>query len=370
MSFLTIHNEFKNCVTGMKSPRIFDLFEDVNEVHVDTSYIAKSFRRGNFNTLLKEVVLLPYEEVLAPEWFSLMKIAPQTKPTSLEAFIDKFVKTITDSIEATWRPEKFHIIYHSGGWDSRILSAIISEIRDRRGDNFIGKILFVCWGEECRLLDEIMQIEGWNKSQYVVLPRDDDFFAYHLNFVDAYYRLNGSCSYPMNPKCYFIDKLQSHTRGFDIDYYSAGYFNEVFKYIQGKGINAINVFLSRYYYSWSTKVMSIFPDRNKGVILNQDTLEHVIQSKIALPGGIREKILIKINPKLHNIPRLSNQRRMSIPEKFIKRMTRDYFSSFYGSKIKPNAIVETKLRHSVWWSEWSSASLIQNLVNDGIKIKF
>lgn len=365
---MLMHHIYKNHVTGTQSPRFYEVL-DSDRLNADKNYVAHESNIG-FKTLFSEVQLMPWEKVLSPKWGELSKIRARSVPMTINEFIIAFINTVTNYIEDTWEKDKFHIVTHSGGWDSRILSVILRDIHNRRGASFIGNIFFACFGQECKYQKKIMDIEGWNSNQYGSFPYDEAFFTHQLNFKKAWYNFNGPNSYPLNWRFWITDKLGVKPE--DTDYYAAGYFNEVFQMIGRGRNNQLRNFINKYYYTFSVRTSSAYPISNIiQPIINPQTLELFIKSKVAYPPNTRHSVLKKLNPKLSSIDRLSNPPRWpTIPPKNISQAKKDYFGSFYGTKIKPAINVEPELAHSNWWSHWSTASLIEHLLEEGCEIKW
>ena len=131
---------FKNTTTGKTNNHILNVVSSPLTLNPD--YEAGLI--GTQRTLFKEIVSVPYAESLPPLYLKrLMQIQPQVKPVSESEFITSFITSLTSYIKKVWDPNKFNVILHSGGWDSRILSAILRRIYMKREANF-GKILFAC----------------------------------------------------------------------------------------------------------------------------------------------------------------------------------------------------------------------------------
>ena len=68
------------------------------------------------------------------------------------------LKKLSYIIERDWDPDKFHLLFHSSGYDSRIFSSILMKLREKHGEGWIGKILFLCWEPEGALFEEELLI--------------------------------------------------------------------------------------------------------------------------------------------------------------------------------------------------------------------
>jgi len=358
----------KNTVTGKASNHILNVVS--SPLALNPRYIAT--QDGGSNTLFEEIVAVPYEEVLPTLYLkALLQLKPNSNRVSLSTFIDTFIRTLTIYIEKVWQPNKFNVILHSGGWDSRILSAILRRIYMKREADF-GKILFACYGEECSVLPEIMNIEGWSRNQYASIPRDDNYFSHHFNFQKAWWFLNGSSPYPVNDLFWTYKALSSQGKiprdPRKIQFWSAVYFNEVFMYLHSVKPNPVEFFINRYYNFWATNLISGLPFVFAEPVLNYKTLKCIVESQVDLSEDIRARIMLKISPELCKVPRKTNPIRIVIPQKHRLKIETDYSTSWYGKNIQPDIKRDMRLIHSPWWSAWSSASLVEYLIQKGVTV--
>jgi len=241
----------------------------------------------------------------------------------------------------------------------------------KRGADF-GKIIFACYGEECSVLPKIMEIEGWSEKQYISIPKDDKYFPHHFDFKKAWWFLNGPSPYPVNDLFWTYKFLSSHNRiprdPSKIQFWSAVYFNEVFTDLHSKTPNPVESFINRYYYFWATNLISGLPFVFAEPVLNYNTLKCIVESKVELPKDIRARIMMKISPDLCKAPRRTNPTNIVIPGKYGLKIEKDYATSWYGKNIRPDIKRDMRILHSSWWSAWSSASLVEYLLEKGIKI--
>ncbi len=82
---------------------------------------------------------------------------------------------LKDHIRAHWDATRPTLVSHSSGYDSRILSSCLAELRDEGFD--LGELHFRCREPEGAAFVEIMEREGWAPDQYSVFdaPADDPF---------------------------------------------------------------------------------------------------------------------------------------------------------------------------------------------------
>jgi len=152
--------------------------------------------------------------------FEGLTIAPPKIPMSIRGLIDKgspvadnkpteLIKALECVIEQSWRPDRFHLICHSSGYDSRIVSYLIKRIAERRGKSWLGDILFVCWKPEIKQFRQIMAYEGWApecQATYREDAADHEYFAELVKF-DTFWRWVNDAQPCVWPDLLFTEQL-------------------------------------------------------------------------------------------------------------------------------------------------------------------
>lgn len=370
-----ICKQFINKNDNEKSTKIYEVLGE-NELTVDRNYTA-TYRYMKFHgTLFKEIEILPCEEAINDIWKNLLKIETKTRKIGYNDFIDGFISTFSNYVERTWDSSKYNVVLHSSGFDSRIFSGILRKIYERRGDSWLGNLVFACFGSECSQLSEIMKVEGWKKNKYISLSiTDDAFFRDVFNYDKAWLYLNGVCAYPWNAPFWVIEKLISLNK-IPSDYskiilWSAGYFNEVLGHMYKQAHSIIHSFLNLYYYCSYTDFYSACPFTFIQPILNYDTIKHIAENIWEPDGNTRLSILKSINPNLLKIRKMSNPKSF-IPNKYLVRMVKEYNNSWYGKNLRPNESksAPNKITYSGWWSLWLASSFTEHLLKKGYKIDY
>jgi len=92
---------------------------------------------------------------------SLYGKVPGEKKIEVGYLAEMGVQALTAAIEAQWTPGKIHIMPHSSGYDSRLISAILMRLADKNGIEWLGEMRFVCWEPEIRYFRRLMHHMGW-----------------------------------------------------------------------------------------------------------------------------------------------------------------------------------------------------------------
>jgi len=378
--------EFINTGTGETDRELYKVVDQ--EFVLNKNFIAQSFYKSS-ETLVNGVESAPHNCVLPSWWYDLKDIPiKRREKIDLDTFIQKFVERLSEYIYGIWNPKAHHIILHSSGWDSRILSSIILDLYNKLGDEWLGDVMFVCWGEEAKSFYNIMSVEGWSDNQYIAFSKlNKEYLEYHLDFDNVWRRLNGTSNYPSSHFYWVLDMLRdkemisNNLEG--VELWAASYFNEMFAAMENKWVNSkiairtklilrllskyspridtIPKFIDMYYHSRYADFSSVLPCPLIQPLLNFDSLQLITQSKIRYPKDIRMRIVKYTNPDILNIPSLTDTI-VQVPGNVGDRLKKQYKESWYGKQNKIRVYTD-KITPSPWWAHWSAASFCEYLHN-------
>ncbi len=74
------------------------------------------------------------------------------------------IEALKRHIAHCWVPEKTHIVMHSSGYDSRLLSRLIFDISQERGGQWLGATAFVCFQPEIERAEAVFE-HVWRKAE-------------------------------------------------------------------------------------------------------------------------------------------------------------------------------------------------------------
>lgn len=141
------------------------------------------------DTPFEEIRLTRPDEVIDPEWVHLLEDQHPTD-ISISAYLTQLKEALKRYFREVWNPKENYLMFHSGGYDSRILSAALAECRDE-GLN-CDNVHFRCHPPECEVFRKVMRCEGWKPSQYSCFSHESDNF-YDIGHKDR--SVNGWASY-------------------------------------------------------------------------------------------------------------------------------------------------------------------------------
>jgi len=126
---------------------------------------------------------------------------------SFNGIILELKEAIKSYLVKTWNTKKKKLFLHSAGYDSRIISGCLMELREERGEDWIGEIHFRCHQPEGAMFIEIMKRQGWREDQYSLW---EDFKGkedhYNLGRIEP---VNGFMSH-IQQYDFFSDYIEKH----------------------------------------------------------------------------------------------------------------------------------------------------------------
>jgi len=364
--------KYRNKETEEENHKIYNIIGD--KITINQKYKIRRYYPDDCSTLFNEVEIVPYYKVIPQEWIkTLEKIDP--RQVSKDVFLDGLIEALKTHIEKTWSKKKHHLIQHSAGWDSRVLSSLIHQIYEERGDNWLGKISFVCWGEECKILDKILKAEGWEDHLATCLVRSGDrFFETNFDFKTAWKKLNGYASYPINHPIWAFDEMQKLGKipkeTDKIQIWAASFFNELLNLILKPTPPSLEEkFFKKYYYCVYADFVAVLPCEFIQPLLNTEIFRFILKNKIKFNGELRPLLVKRLNKALIKIPRIDSPS-ITVPLNHFMNIRKDYINSWYykNTHYMPRDL-SNLITFSNWWSMWSTASFIEHLINNGVIVK-
>lgn len=343
------------------------------ELTLDPAFVARRFSERE-NTLFKEVRVVRAKEIVTPKMRKVFLATPN-REESKAALFSNVIFLLRDAVFRNWDPEKDHVILHSSGIDSRMLSWTIRNLWREFGDDWLGNTVFACSKWEDSSFNAQMRYEGWNEDQFVVINKKlfpQEYYADSLlDFKNAWKRC-GVSAIPVNLFWYLPEQAQKLGYvGSDIQLFTGQWGNTVFD--SGSGPEAgegVRKIYKMFY--WSV----LFQRPMMGEIIHpyaDCALAHYIAtSKVRLGKNLRPELLAFMDKRLSEFTNLNSDgdRHRKIADWIIDEMVEDYINSWYGKHIAPNARPGHRTTEfQPFWSRWTSASLCQHLLEQGYTIR-
>ena len=128
----------------------------------DMRFLRNGFMPDRFTTPFTDVSFLEPDKIVPFEYSDIL--ISQVIASDYSDFLNELRTSIKDVIRKNYKPDEKYIFSHSSGYDSRILSGAMAQLRDEGFSDF-KNIHFRCHSERAGFF-KIMEIEGWPKEQY------------------------------------------------------------------------------------------------------------------------------------------------------------------------------------------------------------
>lgn len=313
-------------------------------------------------------------------------------PQRIEVDNDRFFQAVwplfLEVVEREWDPSKFHLVLHSSGLDSRLISAALRTLCRYYGPDWLGDVLFVECDGEAATFRALMGATGWAPEQYAVY-RDQlvapdgtlapDYHLYSLEFAHAWERLNGYTAFPLN--CWWepVQWLQEQGRipgDEDLQCWTGHAANTITRFWnEARGIAHLFKFhWSTAYAQFGLKGAWVHP------FLDLDYIRTVYRHSLGR-ADYRQMILERVLPEAASIAPDTWQQRQARGHRdahpvLLDHALADYRRSWYGREVRPDLRPDPpafegrprQLAYTEWWCAWALASLCEHLRDNGYTI--
>lgn len=330
-------------------------------------HLHESFMGYNHDTIFKEVTFNEYKHTPETENFLIEGKVPTS---GIEGLYD----VLKGVIEKAWDPTKTHVIGHSSGYDSRVISQIIKELGAKHGDAWLGEVIYVETLGEQEGFKRIMKEQGLKGITYNAGVPPERYHDYSFNFKTFYKKFNGVVSFPVNQ---WYDAYR--------DLEEQGVLNSSnVQCFTGYGANETQEIAHKkkgfpYYFRWHhyLQIQRFKLWGNNWVHPFWDY--EVMGALVALPEAKKWKVRIgqvmadTMVPHLKHIPRqtlesLGKNGTRHADAKLLERVVVDYKNSWYGKQV-PAAMCANFTNYYNWWMHYCIASMCEHLLENGHKIK-
>lgn len=156
---------------------------------INTAFFNENFKKENwYDTIFPEIEIVRDMCDKLPDKHKSLFSAKPDEDIDFYSLIQQMKQSLKDYFVKSWDSKAKKVCLHSAGYDSRIISGILTELRQEMGDQWIGELHFRCHQPEEKEFIEIMQLQGWRDDQYSVWdkpPQD------HYNIGRTTQTLNG-----------------------------------------------------------------------------------------------------------------------------------------------------------------------------------
>lgn len=301
------------------------------------------------------------------------------------------IEILTKIFERDWDSDDFHLMFHSSGYDSRIISQVLARMRDKFGEGWLGDVLFLCWGFEGALFKKIMEFQGWKEDNYHVYNEGVgiDYRAELIDFDRVWRWCNPYCLpwCPAGPA--LEDAMQ---RGLipkkrSLKILGGMYANELV---------SINYTLERQ----GVSIGKLYPNKQVGILINKYYFKEDMSATCSIIASYGEyklpfvdigiapslsnnfKLCMRISPKLAKLPCFSHVRKdyedhiwLGAADKRLSRAVRKeaamrFNDSWFAKTLeKPEIDLSPSFEGNyIWWRDYVLASTCEWLIDQGVDV--
>jgi len=199
----------------------YDLIRLVKGQHlgVDVNFFNPEYVPPWYATPFLGVEFAHPQQVMSKGIYSKVMLTPIKKPPmrNLVAAIRSALKSYFNKVIRKGN----YIVFHSAGFDSRIISLVLMELRDEGHD--MSGVHFRCYQPEGPMFLKIMEQQGWDKSQYSVFKGEK---ADHYDIGRSDRPLNGWQNY--NQQMNFWSDIIENEKEWNV---ITGVGGELFKFL-------------------------------------------------------------------------------------------------------------------------------------------
>jgi len=358
---------YRNDTTGETSIWLLDVLDKSIKVNRSDTFLHRD--PGPFRqTAFSGVHVVPAMSTITEETLEIYGKAKTKKLESIHTLIELFERVV----EMEWDQGKFHFVMHSSGYDSRMLSETIRRLWLKNGDWWLGDVLFVCNKFEGEQFRKIMEYQGWDESQYMVVGENVPVEEYHapsLDFSNAWKKLNCVFGLPVNLFYYLAEAAQACGR-MPEDKFVQSWCNYLVPIDYTLKLDLLDRHKFLYYHAMG------------GRNFKGENMEFPGAHPVFLSGAIEYETDLALNQVKRAFVRAMDKGLADIDEtrtnlqgdwgrdlsdRLFRKSVSDYKKSWYGKRV--NVRPEITVGFNRWWRAWSIASFCEHLIGNGYKLE-
>lgn len=136
------------------------------------------FKNGNFfrDTIFNEIISVPFEQY-SDNINKLLLKKPKREKIEIKILAKLYLENVKDFIKNNLNREKHYIMPHSAGYDSRIISKILFDLKKENINSF-KSIKFVSWQPEIFETEKIIRFIGFSDDTILKIRPEHDEIDY------------------------------------------------------------------------------------------------------------------------------------------------------------------------------------------------
>lgn len=364
---MRLNRYFRNTKTGVTSKKFLDCVSGT--VTLPKNWAFNIGPIEGIKTCVAEIENIPAMNTLPEMYKELNKIKVNSVSISWDKFVDKSWQAFLKALKSTWSSEKFHLIFQSSGYDSRLMSMACINLGLK--DN----MLFVCAAPESEDFIKIMEYQGWPIDKYMVYNKNADkeeYYEYGFNYDKCIHLINGPCDFPIQMMSTIYFDL-----GFDDD--NTQLYSNQFAGILKGTYKSFEEYYTTYYTQRYSKFWSVFDCEVVDNYLDFDFMKLMLETKSVgwdNRDKLRADIIRYVDPGMLKFKRWSwkeihRNKFFKLSNRLYNKAINDYKDSWYYHNV--DSVINSTPYYITpetvtWWKKWSMGAFTNYLVKKDINI--
>jgi hypothetical protein len=279
-------------------------------------------------------------------------------------------KAIIEGIEEAWDPDAFHVILHSSGWDSRMMSGAIKLLADANGKEWLGDVLFLSNRWERHRFKLVMEAMEWEPYQYAAY---DDGSPPGEHYAVWAYEMWRHAPFPRPANFLWYLPKWAETEGLipreNVQAFTGLWANEYWHHFIADNTAWPEQVKERFRWQMIAS-LPVKADKVEYPLVSLPVLDILRYTHYLNGNLLRKHMSAYLNPwaaKVRPRVRVSDGYHV-LSERLRKEMDTYYKMTEFG-KHKEWEVPEHS-GNSTMWGRWTTALLVEKLIDIGIKCTF
>jgi len=292
----------------------------------------------------------------------------QARTLAWREAVPTLFETVKATIAAAWRHDAFHLVFHSSGYDSRIINAVIHQLLDKNGPEWLGKgLLFLSNRWEAANFRAIMQAAGWEEQHYAAYDEgpDDEHFALGLEDIWRAAPL----PIPGNLWHYLPKWARSKSLLPDsgIQSFCGLWANEAwgaFLSVPNPWVGFVDT-----WYGWNCMAaLPIAAEWQEFPLVATGVLDVLARTVPSQGNAMRKAVAEYALPEARDFPNPGlDDLKHPISERLRGELDERYRATFFGQAVQWNPPINSSF--SIEWGRYSTAMLVEQLKAGGVDVR-
>lgn len=296
-------------------------------------------------------------------------IMPGVPQLTTQDAVPQLFETVKQVIADVWQPQAFHVVFASGGYDSRIISSAIRALYREHGKRWLGSgLLFLSNRWEAETFTTVMERQGWPVHCYTAFTDGDP--GQHFQRGAQHVWRNAPCPIPGNLWWYLVTWAQE--KGWlpldtsQLQAFTGLWANETWD----AWLAPSNPWLTHVRDWYGRNVMAALPVKAQSVeypLASEPVLALLRQVERSSGKALRAAVADYASPETEGLPNpgLSDCAH-PLSRGLREQLEKDFGQTWLGQQGVLDWHCPDSSAFASAWGWWSVANLVDQLYNEGI----